>query len=133
MGGLIEVTSRAAKASLQRTVPVTSRLIKEAGAAGPQRPLGLARMYDLIGGGGRSGQREQPVWEPAAHGKRAVGTPHGRIKQYGQKLILKNTVIQNPVRQITDSLNSPYLSVVALQLKSLNVNFNSFDRNVHCF
>lgn len=61
MGGLIEVTSRAAKASLQRTVPVTSRLFKEAGAAGPQRPLGLARMYDLIGGGGRSGQREQPV------------------------------------------------------------------------
>lgn len=56
MGGLIEVTSSAAKVLLQRTVLVTSRLIKEAGVAGPQTALGLAKMYDLMGGGSRSGQ-----------------------------------------------------------------------------
>lgn len=72
MGGLIEVTSSAAKALLlQRTALVTSCLIKEAGVAGP---LGLARMDDLIGSGSRSGQMRAAGLqvscprEAAAHG-----------------------------------------------------------------
>lgn len=61
----------------------------------------------------------------------AEGIGSFKIKQYGQKLILQNPIIQNSVHLISNSLNSPYLSIVALQLKSLNVTFNSFERNVH--
>lgn len=56
MGGLIDVTPSAAQSLLQLTVLVTSRRLKEARVAGPQRALGLAGMDDLIGGGSRSGQ-----------------------------------------------------------------------------